>query len=78
LRSPVEDQGDAHICRSRYTSTNNRGVNCKLDLLAGELKRYGVAIAGIQKTKWFGTDVWSAAGCYIFLHTGHPLPGKKE
>ena len=76
LRSLVEDQGDARICRSRHTST--RGVNRKLDLLAGELKRYGVAIAGVQETKWFGSDVWPAAANYTLLHSGHPLPGEDE
>ena len=38
-----------------------------------ELKRCGVSVAGIQESKWFGKDVWSAEG-YTFLHSGCPLP----
>ena len=54
------------------------GVNCKLDLLAEELKCYGVAIAGIQETKWFGSDAWPAAAGYTLLHSGRPLPSKDK
>ena len=46
----------------------------KLDLLVHELQRYGVSIAGVQESKWFGVDVWTAADGYIFLHSGRPLP----
>ena len=49
----------------------------KLDLLARELKRYGVSILGIQETKWFGSDVWPADG-YTFLHSGCPIPSDQE
>ena len=43
-------------------------VDRKLDLVVGELKRYGISVAGTQETKWFGKDVWSAAGGFTFLH----------
>ena len=43
----------------------------------GELRKYGVSVAGIQETKWFGKDVWPSDGC-TFLHSGHPLPGDQE
>ena len=49
-------------------------VDHKLDLLVKELKRYHVCVAGIQETKWFGKDVWSAVDCCTFLHSGRPLP----
>ena len=52
-------------------------VNRKLDLLAKELRRHGVAVAAIQETKWFGSDVWQAGG-YTLLHSGHPLPSDDE
>ena len=48
-----------------------------IDLLMGELRKYGVSVAGIQETKWFGKDVWPV-GRYTFLHSGHPLPGDQE
>lgn len=46
-------------------------VDRKLDLVVGELKRFGVSVAGIQESKWFGSDVWQAA-TYTFLHSGRP------
>ena len=32
-----------------------------------------MSVAGIQESKWFGKEVWSAEG-YTFLHSGHPSP----
>ena len=49
----------------------------KLDLLVNELRHYGVSVAAIQKTKWFGKDVWQADG-HTFLHSCHPLPKDGE
>ena len=77
----VESVGDERICRKVNKPGNHRNdhgmVDRKLDLLARELKRYGVSIAGIQETKWFGNDVWPADG-YTFLHSGRPLPSDQE
>ena len=53
-------------------------VDRKLDLLVGEMKRYGVSVTGIQESRWFGREVWPAADGYTFLHSGRPLPGKDE
>ena len=50
----------------------------KLDLLVGELQRYGVSVAGIQETKWFGKDVWRAVEGFALLHSGRPLPVNGE
>ena len=52
-------------------------VDRKLDLVVSELKRYGVSIAAIQETKWFGSDIWQADD-YTFLHSGRPLPNNGE
>ena len=52
----------------------SEGVDRKLDLLVKELRRYGVSIAGIQETRWFGKDVWPAEDGCILLHSGRPLP----
>ena len=38
---------------------------------------FGVAVAGIQETKWFGGDVWTADG-YTLLHSGRPLPEEND
>ena len=32
-------------------------IDRKTDFLVGELRKYGVSVAGIQETKWFGKDV---------------------
>ena len=77
--------GDERVCRKRPKegtrhsnhSDNHGKVDRKLDLLVGELRRYGVSIAGIQESKWFGSNVWPADG-YTFLHSGRPLPGVDE
>jgi hypothetical protein len=42
-----------------------------------ELKRLGVSITGIQETKWFGKDIWTADG-YTLLHSGRPLPNEDD
>ena len=70
----MKDVGDACICRkSRREHGDERigaqTVDRKLDLLVRELKRYGVSVAGIQETKWFGNDLWVADG-YTLLHSG--------
>ena len=46
----------------------------KLDLLVGELERYGIAVAGNQESKCFRSDVWPAAKGYMLLHSGRPTP----
>ena len=43
-----------------------------------ELQRYCVTLAGIQETKWFGSDVWPAEDGWIFLHSGRLLPSAED
>ena len=74
VRSLVETSGDRCI-RGKRGGSNN--VDRKLDLVVSELKRYGVSIAAIQETKWFGSDIWQADD-YTFLHSGRPLPNNGE
>ena len=47
-------------------------------MLVGEIERYGVSIAAIQETKWFGSDVWPVSGNFVFLHSGRPIPSDGE
>ena len=82
VRSLVESLGDGHIFQKRCVVNSTRkeksgSVDRKLDLVVQELRRYGVSIAGIQESKWFGCDVWPATG-YTFLHSGRPLPSDGE
>ena len=75
VRTLVESSGDLRICRKRQVlGKRSEVVDRKLDLLVWELKRYGVSVAGIQESKWFGSNVWPAADGYTFLHSGRPLP----
>ena len=82
IRTLVENAGgDRRICRSRpgpntqvhEHASSPHCVDRKLDFLVGELRRLGVAVAGIQETKWFGSDIWTADG-YTLLHSGRSLP----
>ncbi len=62
VQTLVEKSGDLCICRKRQVQAGGKGntpmgLDRKLDLVVGELKRYGVSVAGIQETKWFGRDV---------------------
>ena len=85
VRTLVESTGDERICRKRPASVCKPGnhrddpgkVDRKLDLVVRELSRYRVSVAGIQESKWFGSDVWPADG-YTFLHSGHPLPSEHD
>ena len=69
----VKSLGDEHVCRKVNKPGNRHDdpgmVDRKLDLLVRELKRHGISIAGIQETKWFGSDMSPA---------GHPLPSDQE
>ena len=85
VRTLVECSGDEQICRKQLMGVAKHGnhsdkpgkIDRKIDLLMGELRKYGVSVAGIQETKWFGMDVWPV-GRYTFLHSGCPLPGDQE
>ena len=39
-------------------------VDRRLDLVVGELKRYGVSQSDIQEAKWYGKDMWPASDGY--------------
>ena len=84
IRTLVENAGgDRRICRARPTTNSSstcaslHQVDRKVDLLANELKCYRVSVAGVQETKWFGSDVWEVDG-YTFLHSGRRLPADGE
>ena len=69
----VECSGDGRVCRKRKVFGERcEAVNRKLDLLVGELKRYGVLLAGVQESKWFGKYAWPAAYGYTFLNSERP------
>ena len=74
VRTLVESTGDERICRKQPVQLNKYSnhhddhgkVDRKWDLVVRELKRYRVSVAGIQESKWFGSDVWPADGYTFF------------
>ena len=48
-------------------------VDQKAALMMHVLKKYGVNIADISETIWFGQDVYEVEG-HVILHSGCPLP----
>jgi len=70
----VKNSGDIRVCQCCCLVAPVDSVVRKLDLLVGELEHYGIAVAEIQETKWFGSDVWPAAKGYMLLHSGRPTP----
>ena len=85
VRTLVECSADERICRKQLMDVVKHGnhsdmpgkIDRKIDLLVGELRKYGVSVAEIQETKWFGKDAWPV-GRYTFLDSGCPLPGDQE
>ena len=79
VRTLVECLGDVRVCRKHQVLGERlEVVDKKLDLLVGELRRYGMSVVGVQESRWFGKDVWPAAGGCTFLHSGRPLPGNND
>eukprot|EP00117_Sycon_ciliatum_P005203 scpid28797/ scgid9244/ Craniofacial development protein 2; p97 bucentaur protein len=75
VQSLVESTGDARICR-KVPSAAKR-VDRGLDFLSEELQKFEIGVAGIQETKWFGSDVWPVGAC-TFVHSGRPFPADGE
>ena len=65
----AEDRVETSVVRKSGSVVVDR----KAALMLHELKKYGVSIAGISETKWFGKDLYDVEG-YMILHSGRPLP----
>ena len=63
--SLLEISGDIRISQ-RDGPPSSSIVDRKLDLLVGELERYGISVAGVQETKWFGSHVWPAVDGHTY------------
>ena len=72
MRTLVEAEGRVETSVVRK-SGRSVVVDRKAALMVHELKKYGVSIAGINETKWFGKDLYDVEG-YMILHSGRPLP----
>ena len=49
----------------------------KVDQVLSELDRYGVVVAGLQETKWFGSKIYKV-GRVSFCHLGGMYQRKGE
>jgi len=49
----------------------------KLDQVLSELDRYGVVVAGLQETKWFGSNIYKV-GKSVILSSGRDVPKEGE
>ena len=79
MQTLVERCRDVRVCQKHQVlDERSEVVDRKLDLLVGELKKYGVPHAGLQESRWLGMDVWPVADGYTFLSSGRPLPGDGE
>ena len=72
MRTLVEAEGRVETSVVRK-SGRSVVVDRKAALMVHELKKYGVSIAGISETKWFGKNLYDVEG-YVILHSGRPLP----
>ena len=45
----------------------------KIDQVVSELNRYGIVVAALQETKWFGDEVYCVDGSMV-VSTGRPVP----
>lgn len=71
VQTLVECLADTRVCQKRQVLGEGlEAVDRKLDLLVGELRRYGVSVAGVQESRWLWKDVWPAAAGCTFLHSG--------
>ena len=71
VQTLVECLADMRVCRKHQVLGEGlEAVDRKLDLLVGELRRYGVSVGGVQESRWFRKDVWPAAAGCTFLHSG--------
>ena len=68
MRSLLESEGTAP-----QTSEVQLAEDQKIDLVIRELDRYGVKIAALQETKWFGNAVYRVKASVV-LAAGRLVP----
>ena len=63
VRSLLDSEGPIKTARQR--SEVDRVEDWKINLVVRELGRYGVKIAALQKSKWFGNAVYKVGDCIV-------------
>ena len=75
IRSLLDTEGPIETARQR--SEEKGAEDRRVDLVVRELDRYGVKIAALQETKWFGNAVYRV-GDSVVLAAGRPTPEPDE
>ena len=66
-------EADGNICTGMSRPDGRRlVVDCKVEFLVRELKRFKMSMVGISETKWFGQAVY-LVDCYTVVHSGRPV-----
>ena len=73
VRTLLDVEGSLETARSR--AEIGIAEDRRIDQVVGELGRYGVVVAGLQETKWFGWEGVYGVGGSIVLAAGRPVPG---
>ena len=71
VRSIIDTIGCIEIASGRQDG--QKGEDRKVDLIVDELRRYKIKVAGLQETKWFGSEAYNIAGS-IVLTSGQNKP----
>ena len=72
VRSMLDVEGSIKTARQRCET--REAEDRKIDQVVSEVGRYGVVVAALQETKWFGEDVYHVGGSVV-LAAGRPVPG---
>ena len=75
VRSLLDSEGPVETARQGRDTVH--GEDRRIDEVVKELCRYGVKVAGLQETKWFGSAVYHVSGCVV-LAAGRPVPTTEE
>jgi len=67
----LDDEGSVETARQGMDARN--AEDRKVDLVVRELGRYGMKVAPLQETKWFGRAVYRV-GESVVLAAGRPVP----
>ena len=71
VRSMLDAEGSVETARQGMDARN--AEDSKVDLVVRQLGRYGVKVAPLQETKWFGRAVYRV-GESVVLAAGRPVP----
>ena len=71
----VDTDGPVEVASAKVDG--QRGEQRKVDLIVNEMKRYGVKVAALQETKWFGCEVYQVGGS-IVLTSGREKPALND